>query len=236
MSPPRPQHPAFHLLRTTLLGGLLFLLPLVLLVLILGKAIDLVGKLVTPALHLVGIERFGALFGIGGATLIAVACIVAVSLAAGLFAYTRAGRGMATRLEALFLGNLPQYRMAKSLMRSWDDAPEEGELQPILVRADPGWQLGYYVEDLGDGWVAVFLPQAPTPMSGNIVYLPASEIRATAMTMMQATEIIRRLGAGSKARLRDINLGSETRPAHAASSTRREKDAPQAAARSGRLR
>jgi hypothetical protein len=103
---------------------------------------------------------------------------------------------------------LPQYRMAKSLVQGWSDTSADSDLTPVLVLADSGWQLGYRVEDLGDGWVTVFLPQAPTPMSGNIVYLPATELRSTAMTMIEATEIIRRLGAGSAIRMKEIDLGA----------------------------
>jgi hypothetical protein len=33
------------------------------------------------------------------------------------------------------------------------------------VSIEDGWQIGYLLEQLENDWVAVFLPQAPTPMS-----------------------------------------------------------------------
>ncbi len=37
-----------------------------------------------------------------------------------------------------------------------------------------GWQMGYLLETLENGWLSVFLPQAPTPMSGNVMQDPPS--------------------------------------------------------------
>ena len=46
--------------------------------------------------------------------------------------------------------------------------------------------------------VVVFLPQqAPTPMSGNIMYLPADRVRPLGISMMQAMSIVKAIGVGS---------------------------------------
>jgi len=150
-----------RLLRTTLAGGALFLLPLVLLVVLLDRALDLARQVLGPLFKLAGLDRAPTILGIGAATLVAIVALLAVSLAAGLFARTAIGRNASRRLEDTMFGSLPQYRMAKSLVQGWSDSSAGSDLTPVLVRADSGWQLGYRVEDLGDGWVTVFLPQAP---------------------------------------------------------------------------
>ena len=61
-----------------------------------------------------------------------------------------------------------------------------GGLKPTLVSIENGWQLGDSLESLEDGWVAVFLPQAPTPMSGNVMYLPTDRLRPLDISMIQA--------------------------------------------------
>lgn len=45
----------------------------------------------------------------------------------------------------------------------------------VLVNVEGGWQPGDQLEPLQAGWVAVFLPQAPSPRSGNILYMPAGK-------------------------------------------------------------
>ena len=52
----------------------------------------------------------------------------------------------------------------------------------------------------------VFLPQAPTPMSGNIMYLPADRVRPLGINMMQAMSIVKAIGVGSAPALRDVDL------------------------------
>ena len=79
-------------------------------------------------------------------------------------------------------------------------------LTPALVSIENGWQMGYLLEQLENNWVAVFLPQAPTPMSGNIMYFQANRVRSLGITMVQAISIVKGVGVGSGAALRGVNL------------------------------
>ena len=54
--------------------------------------------------------------------------------------------------------------------------------------------------------VIVFLPQAPTPMSGNIMYLPEERVRPLPITMVEAMSIVKRMGIGSSRALHAIDL------------------------------
>jgi uncharacterized membrane protein len=75
-----------------------------------------------------------------------------------------------------------------------------------LVSVEGGWQIGYLLEPLENGWVTVFLPQAPTPMSGNVMYLPADRVRPLGINMVPAMSIVKSLGAGSAKALRGVDL------------------------------
>ena len=79
-------------------------------------------------------------------------------------------------------------------------------LKPALVSIEDGWQIGYLLEKLENDWVAVFLPQAPTPMSGNIMYFPINRVRTLDITMVQAMSIVKAIGVGSGAALRGVDL------------------------------
>ena len=78
-------------------------------------------------------------------------------------------------------------------------------LKPALVSIEDGWQIGYLLEQLENNWVVVFLPQAPTPMSGNVMYLPVERVRPLGITMVQAMSIVKAIGVGSSA-LRGVDL------------------------------
>jgi uncharacterized membrane protein len=62
------------------------------------------------------------------------------------------------------------------------------------------------LEQLHDGWVVVFLPQSPTPMSGNVMYLPGERVRQLTITMVEAMSTVKRMGIGSSKVLRSTDL------------------------------
>jgi uncharacterized membrane protein len=83
---------------------------------------------------------------------------------------------------------------------------QSDSLKPVLVEVDGGWQIAYLLEALRDGWVAVFVPQSPTPMSGNVLYVPSERVRSLDMGMAEAMKIVKQLGAGSAESLKSVDL------------------------------
>lgn len=183
-----------RMLETTLVGGLLFLLPLVLVAILIAHAIRLAGKLAKPITDTLEVD---AVIGSGGEEVLAILMLVAVASVAGLFARTNAGRSMMRWAESSFLGGLPQYQMVKSMAEGLAQVEGADGARPALINIEEAWQLGYVLEPLGNGWVAVFLPQAPTPLSGNAMYMPEERVRPLTITMMQAMAIVKRMGLGS---------------------------------------
>jgi len=190
-------------LRATLLGGLLFLLPVVLIVIVLSHAMQLAVKVAKPISSLLPVE---AVIGIRGETCLAVLLLILLSLGAGLVAQTKAGKRILSWSENSFLGGLPQYQVMKSMAEGLAHVESAESVHPALVSIEDGWQMGYLLEPLEKGWVAVFLPQAPTPMSGNVMYLPADRVRPLGITMVQAMAIVKHIGVGSAKVLHGTDL------------------------------
>jgi hypothetical protein len=107
--------------------------------------------------------------------------------------------------ESSFLGRLPHYQVIKSMAEGLAHIENASGLKPALVSIEDGWQIGYLLEKLENDWVAVFLPQAPTPMSGNIMYLPSNRVRLLGITMVEAMSLVKSIGAGSGAALRGVD-------------------------------
>ena len=189
-------------LKTTVIGGLLFLLPIVLILVILGHAVQLAVKVAQP------IEKFlpDAVVGVGGITLVAVILLALLSFLAGLFADTLAGHRIMSMFENSLLGGIPQYQFVKSMAEGLAKIESTAGVTPALISIEGGWQIGYMLETLENDWVAVFLPQAPTPMSGNVMYLPKNRVRLLGITMVKAMAIVKRMGVGSSVALRGIDL------------------------------
>jgi uncharacterized membrane protein len=192
-------------LKTTIVGGVLFLLPVAMVLLILGYAMRLAAKVAQPISDKLRLDQLGDLSGIGAVTVLAVLVLIVVSFAAGIVARTDLGGRISRWFENSLLGGLPQYQLLKSMAEGLAHV-ESTSLTPALVSIEDGWQLGYLLETLENGWVAVFLPQAPTPMSGNVMYFPAERVRPLGITMIQAMTLVKRLGVGSAEALRGADL------------------------------
>ena len=139
-------------------------------------------------------------------TFLAVLLLIIVSFAAGIVARTNVGRRISQWFQSSFLGNLPQYQLVKSMAEGLAQIEGADNLKPALISVAAGWQIGYLLEPLENGWVAVFVPQAPTPMSGNVMYLPADRVRPLNISMIEARTIVKHIGIGSAAALRGTSL------------------------------
>jgi len=192
-------------LKSTLVGGLTFLIPLVLLVVVLKHALQLASKAAVPVAKVLPFSQVG---GIAVVTLLAVAVLLLIAFLAGLVARTTVGRRMTHWFEDSILGGLPQYRMLKSMAEGFAHVENGANLQPVLVFIDDVWQLAYRMEDLHDGWVAVFVPQSPTPMSGNLLFVEATRVRPLDMPMPEVLVLVKRMGTGSAAALKSTSLSA----------------------------
>jgi uncharacterized membrane protein len=192
-------------LKSTVVGGLTFLIPVVLLVLVLKEALQLARTAAVPVAELL---PFNKVAGIAVATLLEVALLLLVAFLAGLAARTATGRRMTRWFEDSILGALPQYRMVKTMAEGFAQVENDSNLQPVLVFIDDVWQLAYRMEELHDGWVAVFVPQSPTPMSGNLLFVEATRVRPLDIPMHEALALVKRMGSGAAAVLKSTSLSA----------------------------
>jgi uncharacterized membrane protein len=189
--------------KATLVGGVMFLVPVVLVLLVLAHGLKLAARIGVPLAKLLPVSEMG---GIGVATLLSAAILLLVAFAAGFAARTSVGRSITHWFEESLLGGLPQYRMVKSLAEGFSQVESGDGMQPVLMRGDEGWMLGYQVEVLADDWRVVFLPASPTPMSGNVLYVEGTRVQRLDISMREAMMLVKRLGIGSAASLQGAKL------------------------------
>lgn len=188
---------------TTIVGGIVFLVPCILLILVLRHAMAFAGKRSGPIAAAFQDHRIA---GVAVATIVTALVLLLISFIAGLFARARVGHRLARWFEDSLLGNLPQYRMVKTKAEGLAQVETGQNLKAALVGIEGGWQLGYLLEEVRSDWVAVFLPQSPTPMFGNVSYMPAERVRLLDLPMSEAVLLIKRLGVGSARALRSADL------------------------------
>jgi len=184
-------------LKATIVGGALYLVPIVLILVVLGKVQAVTVKLVAPITAALELRDVG---GIGLARLLGIALIILACFAAGLFARTRVAQQFVGWLERAILSNLPGYSMISTLGA---DAVGAGhsDVKVVLARIEDAWQLALLVERVDATHAAVFVPGAPDPKSGSVYLLTNDRLKVVDVPLHEAMKCIKGLGVGSKALL-----------------------------------
>ena len=95
------------LIKSTLLGGILFLLPIVLITWLLGKALGFAKRLSDPVVSAAGVDSVA---GVATGPMISILALMLLSFAAGMVARTRMGQAPFSKLENSVLSLFPQWR------------------------------------------------------------------------------------------------------------------------------
>jgi uncharacterized membrane protein len=188
--------PIAQFLRTTIVGGLFFLVPIVVLIVILAKAFDYAKKVLNAVF---GYIPAAADLTAGAATLLAVALVALVCFLAGLLARTVTAQRVIGVLESSVLSKIPGYDYLKQEGASALGVAEIAELPVVFVPMEGGWQLGVQTEVLSNGLVSIFVPGAPDPHSGSVFFFSTDTVRPAGIKMAAGLNCLRRCGARASA-------------------------------------
>jgi uncharacterized membrane protein len=184
---------ALEFTRTTVIGGALFLLPIFVVLVVLGRIFALMGGVTEPVVEALGVKTVG---GIAIGHLITIFAIVLAAFLAGLFARTEIGQSALTWIREGVSKTVPQFSLIQDVARNVGSDDEVAEMPVVLVPTDAGWNLGLLLEAEGD-WHAVFLPGAPQMSSGAVAYVHTDQIHQTDLTLKQLWMMLRARGKGS---------------------------------------
>ena len=182
------------LAKTTAIGGLVFLLPLVLLVVVVGKAFNIIKTISTPLANLISADKFA---GYAIADLLTLTVLLVVSLLAGKLARSPVFDKFYAKIDAVILQLVPGYSYVKGMTGSLSDSEAEQSLKSVAVIQDDAVLIGYEVERLSEGWVAVYLPGAPDTRSGSVAYFTDDRIVPLDADFTGIANCLKTLGRGS---------------------------------------
>ena len=189
------------LIKTTLVGGILFLVPLILLVILLRQLLQYTDKLLHPIAQLLPAKT---IIGVAIPDLLAAVVLIVVAFLAGLLAKTRFGARLGANVEELILKRLPGFKLLKSMTQGITSSTSGSEVTVALANIDETWQLSFVVERHPNGLLTVFVPSAPTPAAGSIFFLKETQVRHLDVSVSAAVKCIMQLGAGSGELLKGV--------------------------------
>lgn len=186
-------------LKTTVIGGIVFMVPIIIFIAIIGKAIELTNKLAAPVSAIIPVDSIG---NIAVANLLALVIVLLICFLAGLAAKSTLARKSIGALESRALSKIPVYGLLKSKIDAIVQ-PEKAEgMKPVLARFDDSWQIAFEVERIQGGVVAIYLPGAPDPWSGSVCFVTEDRIQPIELTLPPVLRILKGIGKGSNEQLR----------------------------------
>ena len=190
-----------ELTKTTLIGGVLIVLPIYLSILLLAKTLAAIFALLSPVTAAI---PAGAQFR----HVIAIAIVLAVCLMAGLMVRTAAGLRAKNALERAVLEKIPGYALVRGLAERVSGDESEGAFKPALVEMEDALSPGFIIEELEDGRYTVLVPSVPTPAAGALFILPRERVHPLDVPFSQAVKVISKWGAGAGVLARGVTVRS----------------------------
>jgi len=190
-----------ELTKTTLIGGLLVVLPIYVSILLLVKTLAGIFALLSPVTAAV---PAGAQFR----QVIAILIVLVVCLVAGIVVRTGPGLRAKKSFERSVLRKIPGYSLVQGLTERVSGDEREGAFQPALVEIEDALSPGFIIEELEDGRYTVLVPSVPTPAAGSLFILPRERVHLLDVPFTQAVTVISKWGAGAGVLARGITVRS----------------------------
>ena len=184
-----------NLIKTTTIGGIVFMVPIIIIIVLLGKAFELMLKVARPIDKLIPIESIG---GITVANLLALLAVLVICFVAGVAARNPLAIRFYRAIDNGLLA-IPGYAFVKAHNDSMKLGQAEAKsMQPVMVRFDDNSQIGFKIERLDNGQVVIYLPGAPDPWSGRVVYFHTDRVKKLELSVSEAINNVSRRGRGSQ--------------------------------------
>jgi len=194
-------------MKTTVIGGIIVILPAIILILAFKWLFGFVAEAIRPLTNLVvGHVPLPESYDEPIATLIVLAVIVAACFLVGLFVRTRLGQMIYSSFEQSLLAKAPGYRMIKETVNQFLGKKASPFASVALVRIfENNTRVTAFITDKHDnGTVTVFVPTGPNPTSGFIYHLDQKYVHPIDVPVEDAMRSVISCGAGSEALLKGM--------------------------------
>jgi uncharacterized membrane protein len=177
--------------KTTLIGGVLVIIPVYLSALLLLKALGGVVALVSPITQ-------GLPENLPFPQAIALCLLVGTCFVCGVALRTGPGLRAKNAIEHALLEKIPGYALIRALTGRVAGKGDEQAFTVVLAEIEDALVPAFLVEDCGDGHCAIFVPSVPTPAAGTIYIIANERVHRVDVPFTKAVTVISKWGAGSR--------------------------------------
>ncbi len=183
--------------KTTLIGGLVVILPLIILFVVFRFAFNVVTNSIRPITDVfLGSLQISDFL----ADLLSLAVIIAICFIIGMIVETRLGGVIRNLVEKEVLERIPGYKTIQGTIKYFDTGKEERPFSSFaLIRAygTDTIRPGFVTEKHSDGSYTVVVPQWPVPTQGDIYNASGEDVIVLDISVEEGMKFVIGGGAGS---------------------------------------
>ncbi len=183
-------------IKTTILGGVVVLLPVLLTGFFLNWLFNFITGLINPLTKMVvekvQLQKFLA-------DVLVVIIIIAICFIVGLLVRTKLGRFFYRQMEKRILKVMPGYTLFRNTIKQFLGQDKTPASRVALVQAFGNSTLmtGFVTDEHPDGRYTVFVPSALNPTTGLILHMEKQYVHLVDATVEDTMRSIISCGAGS---------------------------------------
>ena len=183
-------------IKSTVVGGLLVILPLAIFFFALTWVFGLVRRAISPLTTIV--MQQSPLQGVVADVLV-VALLIVACFSVGVLVRTRLGKWLYSVLESMVFLKIPGYSLIKETVSQFLGKKKSPFSSVALVQIFGNETLvsAFITDEHENGTCTVFVPTGPNPTSGNIYHLPQDRVHPVDVSVEDAMRSILSCGAGS---------------------------------------
>lgn len=191
-------------IATTVLGGVVVVLPAVILFLLVRLVFRSIVPILEPVGHLFELQDYVQKWMVD---ILSLALVITGFFLLGLMVRTRFGSRFFDRIEQQYLYKLPLYSILRETIRQFTGSSKTPFSQVVLVDVfnSSTKMLGFITEELANDELAVFVPTGPNPTNGFIFILPRDKVELVNIRTEDAMRIVIGLGVGMDSAIRKSN-------------------------------
>lgn len=193
---------SFGFLKTTAIGGLIFLLPLAVIGGLLGYVYSFVTVIYDQLHKYIPTEEPT---GIAILFLLAIGILVMLCFLCGFLAKRAIARRFSRQIETQLVKVFPKYAIYKDILAgNLGGDSTTPSLAPVTIRMDDVIRIGFEAGRTEKGLVIAYLPGSPDPWTGSVVLVDPNRVQPLDVDFNETAAICERLGRDSETLLAKV--------------------------------
>ncbi|QDV53099.1 DUF502 domain-containing protein [Gimesia fumaroli] len=186
---------SFGFLKTTAIGGLIFLLPLIVIGALVGQIVPIVLTVAEVLSDYIPVKTPA---GIAMLIALSIGIVLLMCFAAGLIARWSIGKKLSHFVEKNLILLFPRYAIYREQLKgSIGGDHNKPEMIPVLVRFDDVTRIAFQAERTEGPLISIYLPGSPDPWSGCVIFMAPDRVETLDIPFSEALGICERMGRES---------------------------------------